>query len=111
MSKNNKLCRVGTLEAVDMETGESVQVEGSGMMLMPAAPGTCEWCATAHEPHLPHNQQSLYYQMKFQAIKGRPPTWTDAMAHCEQAMRDDWKRELIALMTRNGMKIPEDLAC
>jgi hypothetical protein len=109
MSKNNPFCRVGTVEVVDMETGESVPVEGGGAMLMPAAPGTCEWCAVAHDPSFPHNQQSLYYQIKFKAIKGRSPTWTDAMAHCEPSLREAWKEKLIALLTQKGMPVPDDL--
>lgn len=44
MSKNNPLCRVGTVESVDMETGESVPVEGGGLMMLPPV-GSEEWKA------------------------------------------------------------------
>ena len=109
MSKNNPLCRVGTVESVDMETGESVPIEGGGLMMLPPAPGCCQWCAVKHEPHMPHNQQSLYWQMKFQAINGRAPTWTDAMAHCSDEMKAHWRKGLVEQMRKHGLEIPEDL--
>jgi hypothetical protein len=51
-------------------------------------------CATAHEPELPHNQQSLFYGMRFRMEHGRDSTWADACAHCTPTMRANWKREL-----------------
>jgi hypothetical protein len=64
------------------------------MMLLPPKPGTCPACATAHEPRLPHNAESLYYQYRFYGIRGRWPTWADAAAHCTEKMRDDWRKKL-----------------
>ncbi|MFD3272663.1 hypothetical protein ACE3MS_21440 [Paenibacillus dendritiformis] len=64
------------------------------MMLMPATPGTCPECATKHEPQLPHNQQSLYYQSLFYSVHGRWPTWDDAMAHCSLDVREVWTQAL-----------------
>lgn len=107
--KNNKLFTVGTCEVVDMETGESVPVEGGGMKMLPGPPGTCEWCHTAHEPGEPHNQQSLPYQMKFYTLNKRWPTWTDAMTHCTQEVKDRWRSQLVEILKREGMEIPEDL--
>ncbi len=62
--------------------------------LMPAAPGTCPDCATVHEPELPHNQQSLFWQYKFYNEHGRWPSWEDAMAHCSEEMKAFWRAEL-----------------
>lgn len=62
--------------------------------LLPAAPGTCQECATKHEPYEPHNQQSLFYQYRFYDQNGRWPLWSDAMAHCSSLVRAAWKREL-----------------
>lgn len=45
-------------------------------------PGSCRICATVHDPSLPHDRDSLYYQMRFYQIHKRMPTWNDAMAHC-----------------------------
>jgi hypothetical protein len=107
--RNNPLCKVGDVVSVDLETGEETPIEGAGLQMLPNAPGTCDWCAVAHDHRMPHNQQSLYYQMKFHAIKGRWPTWTDAMEHCSEEMKREWRRRLIALLRQKGMTIPEDL--
>jgi len=74
-----------------------IPANGAGtMMLLPAREGTCEVCATAHEPHLPHNAQSLFYGMRFQLEHGRAPDWRDAMAHCTDEMRALWTEQLTA---------------
>lgn len=64
------------------------------MMLLPPAEGTCPICGWAHEPHVPHNAQSLYYQYRFYGIRGRWPTWADAIAHCDEPTRQYWRDEL-----------------
>lgn len=68
------------------------------MMLLPPKEGTCPICAHPHEPEAPHNQQSLYYQYRFYGIRGRWPTWADAVAHCEPGLAALWREEL----TRRG---------
>jgi hypothetical protein len=75
------------------------------MMLLPAKEGTCPICATAHEPEMPHNGQSLYYQYRFYGNRGRWPTWADAVAHCSPEMRAAWKQQL---MDRGAWTEPED---
>lgn len=75
------------------------------MMLLPPREGTCPICAIAHEPEQPHNCQSLYYQYRFFGVRGRWPTWADAVAHCEPATREIWEREL---RSRNAWSEPED---
>lgn len=107
--KNNKLCQVGTVESVDMETGESVPLEGGGLRMLPGPPGTCEYCHVAHDPTQPHDQQSLSYQMKFYAINNRWPTWSDAIAHCTPEIMAEWREQIISVMKENGLDIPEDL--
>ena len=107
--KNSPLTKAGDCLRVDARTGEAVPIEGGGLRLLPPPPGKCEWCATAHDPGHPHNLQSLYYQVKFRAIRGRDPTWTDAMAHCTPGVRLRWRAELLRLMTSHHMEIPEDL--
>ena len=64
------------------------------MDLMPPHEGTCSECATDHDPKLPHNQQSLFYQYKFYNEHGRWPVWEDAMAHCSEEMKAFWRSEL-----------------
>lgn len=59
--------------------------------------GQCAECAKVHEPDLPHNQQSLFWQYSFREKNGRWPTWADAMAHCTPEMQQRWIRELATL--------------
>jgi hypothetical protein len=109
MSDNSKLFNVGSIECVDIETGESVPVEGGGLRMMPGPPGTCPMCHVAHDPEEPHNQESLPYQMKFRSLKGRFPTWSDAMAHCTPEMQELWRANIVSTMKKHGLEIPEDL--
>ena len=71
-----------------------MEIKEGKMYLMPAAPGTCPICATEHDPEMPHNQQSLYYQMRFKMEHGRGATWADAMAHCSAEIQAQWTAEL-----------------
>lgn len=64
------------------------------MMLLPPAPGTCAICAVNHKATEPHNCQSLYYQYRFYGIRGRWPTWADAIAHCHPKIQAAWKELL-----------------
>lgn len=71
------------------------------LQLLPAKSGKCPECATDHEPEMPHNQQSLYYQYSFYGKYGRWPTWKDAMGHCTEEMQAQWIEGLISM----GVKV------
>lgn len=58
------------------------------------APGQCPECHVFHEPELPHDQQSLFWQYHFRELHGRWPTWADALAHCTPEIRQLWIDEL-----------------
>lgn len=75
------------------------------MMLLPPECGTCPICAVNHEPGAPHSAHSLYYQYRFYGVRGRWPTWADAMAHCDTRTRSFWERELRRL---GAWSEPED---
>jgi len=76
--------------------------EKHGMMMLGQVPeGTCPECAVKHDPAMPHNQQSLAYQYKFYDQNGRWPTWEDAMAHCDDNVKEQWRAEL----EKRGVKI------
>jgi hypothetical protein len=62
-------------------------------MLLKTPPGACPECAVKHEPH---NKDSITYQFWYRGTHGRWPTWTDAMAHCSDDMKERWKQELAA---------------
>lgn len=64
------------------------------MMLLPPAKGSCPICAVKHASSDPHNAQSLYYQYRFYGVRGRWPTWADAVAHCEPSLAAIWKEAL-----------------
>lgn len=68
--------------------------EAGGMMLLPPAADTCQMCATMHEPEIPHNATSMYYQVRFKMEFGRDPTWHDAMAHCDEEIKKAWKEAM-----------------
>ena len=65
-----------------------------GMMLMPAAKGTCHFCATTHGPDDPHNWWSIFYQMRFQMSYGRRPSHADAVAHLPEERRELYRLAL-----------------
>lgn len=64
--------------------------------LMPPAPDVCQQCAVDHDPDVPHNAQSMYYQYAFYSEHGRWPTWRDAMAHCSEGVQKAWAAALAA---------------
>src|SRR5262245_7703561 len=70
------------------------KTETGTAMLLPAPEGTCEECARAHDPSMPHDAQSMLYQMRFKAKRGRWPTWKDALEHCPPEMKAAWEAEL-----------------
>ena len=63
-------------------------------MLLPPRAGLCQICAGDHDPAMPHNAQSLYYQTAFNMQHGRAPNWIDAMEHCTEEMRAVWTKGL-----------------
>jgi hypothetical protein len=69
--------------------------------LLPPRPDLCQECAIKHEPCEPHSPQSLFYLIKFYRKSGRVPTWTDAMAHCDEEMKKAWSDALI----QRGIKL------
>lgn len=75
------------------------------MMLLPADPATCPVCATKHRTTDPHNARSLYYQYRFYGVRGRWPTWADAVAHCTAEVREYWEQ---ALRDRDAWTEPAD---
>lgn len=79
---------------VDMATGKVIEEKTVSFGLMPAAEGTCPDCAVAHDPAMPHNAQSLFYQYRFCGEHNRWPTWADAIAHCSPELQADWKAAL-----------------
>jgi hypothetical protein len=99
---------LGTVQTIDMNTGEVI-AEGPGLRLLPPPPDVCPVCAVAHGRSDPHNQQSMYYRMTFEMEHGRPPTWTDAMAHCAPALQAVWRRHLVRVLKKYNLDIPPDL--
>jgi hypothetical protein len=81
------------------KTSKSIKAEKQPVakgefMFIPPKPDVCQECATKHPPGDPHNRDSLFYQMKFQAAHGRHPQWSDAVAHCTSEVQAFWKEEL-----------------
>lgn len=78
---------------VDMKTGAETH-KPMAWSIMPPPKDKCQICAVKHESDQPHNAQSMYYQMTFNGMVGRPPTWADAIAHCEEPVKQHWERAL-----------------
>lgn len=66
-------------------------------------PGACPICATRHDPKEPHDRDSIYYQNYFRKKYKRFPTWADAMSHCNESQKRDFKKKL----ARRGIIIEE----
>jgi hypothetical protein len=65
--------------------------------LLGPPPGKCSECAITHEPKMPHDARSLFYQYNFYAKNGRWPTWNDAMSHCDEITKKATKTTLTKL--------------
>jgi hypothetical protein len=77
-------------------------IDQGKIIILPPAPGLCQECAVKHEPDMPHDFWSLYYQTKFSLENRRAPTWEDAMAHCSEETKKTWKKAL----ADNSVTIP-----
>lgn len=88
------------LKAAELpELGERLGFEKdstSQMFLLPPQPWLCQECAVEHEPEIPHNPQTLFYQVWFNFHHGRDATWADAMEHCSDETKAAWTEHLIA---------------
>ncbi len=82
-----------TMTTVDMSTGEEKQRPFNWHVLPPPA-HLCQVCAHEHDPLEPHNRQQVFYLIMFANAVGRPPTWADAIAHCDAATQAAWRAEL-----------------
>lgn len=81
-------------QTIDMSTGEVVDQRAVPFKILPPAADVCQVCATKHDPLLPHDRQSLYYQYAFYGALGRWPTWADACAHCDDGVIEGWRAAL-----------------
>jgi hypothetical protein len=80
------------------------------MTMLPPAPGKCPECAAEHGENEPHNADSIFYQLKFQAEHGRSPTWRDATAHMTEEDRKLWVECFVRLLKAHRQQIPAELA-
>lgn len=77
------------------------EVHQAKFMMLPPAPDVCQECAVKHDPMMPHNRDSLYYQYAFYEKHGRWPTWADAMQHCPEEIKQYW----IEALTEKGIDV------
>lgn len=83
-----------------MSEVKTIDLLKEGTLLPPAA-DKCQECARKHDPDQPHDAQSLFYQMHFQKMHDRWPTWNDAIAHCAPEVQRFWIEQL----KKHGVKI------
>lgn len=67
--------------------------------VLPPNPNVCQQCGRDHEPNQPHDNMRLQYQYWFHQEHGRFPTWKDAVAHCDEEIKEAWEW---ALKERNA---------
>lgn len=97
--------KVGVTQMIDAD-GNVVEEKQNSMMLLGPPPDKCQVCASDHPHDQPHNAQSLYYQYAFYSERGRWPTWTDAMAHCTDEVKAEWRARLIEVYKERGVQKP-----
>lgn len=97
------------MQTIDVETGQVVAEKKNAMTLLGPPPDVCQVCAVDHQHDQPHNQQSLHYQYHFYSEHGRWPTWSDAMAHCTEDTKAQWRKHLIDVHQEHGLSVPADL--
>ena len=76
--------------------GDNIEIKE--MQLLPPASHLCQKCAVDHPPDIPHDQNSLYWHVWFKNNHSRPPTWEDAMAHCTEEVKEQWRFHLSSLL-------------
>lgn len=81
-------------QTIDSKTKKVIETKTVEFRVMPCRPGVCQECAVDHPATEPHNKDSLHYQYTFRAAHDRWPTWTDAIAHCDEATQERWKSAL-----------------
>jgi hypothetical protein len=84
-------------QTIDAQSGEIISQRATPMRLLPPPKDACHVCARQHDPLLPHDAQSLYYQYAFYGVLGRWPTWADAAAHCDPETVKQWRAALEGL--------------
>ena len=73
----------------------------NSFQLLPPAPDLCQVCAAeAHGDEMPHNRDSLFYQVWFNSTYGRAATWADASLLCSKETKED----LLATLHEYGVK-------
>lgn len=75
--------------------------------LLPPKAGHCLMCAADHEPHLAHDAQSMFYQVRFKDKYGRFPTWADAVAHLPQKNQKQWLIETRKVYVKHDLEFHE----
>lgn len=82
--------------------------DGTEVLMLPAGGDRCETCNWIHRPELPHNRETIFYQMRFYYENGyRWPTWRDAMAHCSEDIKKAWAETLGKLGRPIDDPVPE----
>jgi hypothetical protein len=76
----------------------------SNLVLLKINPSQCSECGWNHDPEIPHNKNSPFYQAKFSDENHREPTWEDAMAHCSEE-RKQWWRDSMKKTQEIGKKL------
>jgi hypothetical protein len=66
----------------------------SGWIIVPPSDNKCPICAVDHDVDYPHDATTFYYRFLFKNQHGRDATWSDAMLHCPEEIRERWSKGL-----------------
>lgn len=96
-----------------------MEIKKGQFYVMPSPSDCCQVCGQKHPDEEPHDPTTLKYQMLFAANhpQGKSPSWEDAMAHCEENVKERWRKFLAKVGidpassdVRGGMNTEEELA-
>lgn len=90
------------LATADGRIFDSSAAPWSEIHIIAPTPGTCPICATKHDAQAPHDKESLYYVNQFYRENRRLPSWEDAMSHCAETVKAEYRAKL----KKRGVFIP-----
>jgi hypothetical protein len=62
----------------------------TGWKILKPGEEMCQTCGVRHEENEPHDANSLYWNLHNELRNLPEPTWSDAIAHCDQDTQKHW---------------------
>lgn len=68
--------------------------------------GACPECGAIHHPSQPHKWGEEFYMHDFFEKHGVYPSWGDALAHCREDVRNNWRGILLEAGVTSDQLVP-----